>query len=659
MWLSMAISNITQFTYGSGCPSCGTGVDKLTSITDPRGHTTIFQYDLAGRLVRETNPLGYFKAYTHDAAGNPITRTDENYNTTQYTYDTMNRLTQIRYPDNTTATFYYDGRNNMTSAGNANISYTFTYNLNDRLTNANNYYGKNLDYQYNAINQRTQMTVASPDGRTFTYGYDTGNRLSQIVASSRTYSFSYDNAGKRTGMTYPNSNGVTTTYTYNPSSYLTNILAQNLQLITINSFDYTHDAMGNRTSMTDLVGLHNFSYDDIYQLTQATHPNISTESFNYDATGNRTGTTVDDANALLEDSDFNYTYDFADNLIQKVRKSDNQTTVYTYDYENRLKRVQYPGMDAQYKYDAFGRRIEKNVNGQITNFLYDGRNIVTDFSGSWYTLKSKYVHSLAIDDPLSVEQGENIYYYHKDGLWSVTDLTDSTGNVVKTYDYTGFGEIHTQTGTVVQPFAFTSREYDLESGLYFYRGRYYDSKAGRFINRDPIGFVGGDVNLFRYVQNNPVNKLDPYGLKTWIYITGGGGGSLGPASAEGGTYYLIDPSNGKYYQFGYFSLGIGLGLGGALQMEAGTFEGPCDPKKVSNYTLTISAFAAAGKGYSSQITGTSFWGEGEIGLTGGLASGAGYGISGMVTYSWFIEEGVTLPGAARKIYDEYLRSHRK
>jgi len=94
----------------------------------------------------------------------------------------------------------------------------------------------------------------------------------------------------------------------------------------------------------------------------------------------------------------------------------------------------------------------------------------------------------------------------------VTELTDSNGNVVKTYDYRGFGEIHAQTGTVVQPFAFTSRDYDSESGLYFYRGRYYDPKVGRFINRDPIGFAGGDVNLFRYVQNNSVNFIDPEGL---------------------------------------------------------------------------------------------------------------------------------------------------
>ena len=63
-----------------------------------------------------------------------------------------------------------------------------------------------------------------------------------------------------------------------------------------------------------------------------------------------------------------------------------------------------------------------------------------------------------------------------------------------------------------QPFTFTSREYDSESGLYFYRARYYDPRAGRFITKDPIGFLGGDVNMYRYVFNNPVNLRDPLGL---------------------------------------------------------------------------------------------------------------------------------------------------
>ncbi len=94
------------------------------------------------------------------------------------------------------------------------------------------------------------------------------------------------------------------------------------------------------------------------------------------------GTTVDLNNALLEDSEFIYTYDYNDNLIQRVKKSNQEVTTYTYDYENRLTRVQYPGMDAQYLYDALGRRIQKNVNGQVTTCVYDGLNMVSGLQWS-------------------------------------------------------------------------------------------------------------------------------------------------------------------------------------------------------------------------------------------------------------------------------------
>ncbi|OGP66415.1 MAG: hypothetical protein A2W27_02865 [Deltaproteobacteria bacterium RBG_16_44_11] len=86
------------------------------------------------------------------------------------------------------------------------------------------------------------------------------------------------------------------------------------------------------------------------------------------------------------------------------------------------------------------------------------------------------------------------------------------GNVVQKYDYDSFGNMSLKPHFIKQPFTFTGREFDQETGLYYYRARYYDAKAGRFITKDPIGFDGGDVNLYVYVGNNPVINTDPSGL---------------------------------------------------------------------------------------------------------------------------------------------------
>jgi RHS repeat-associated protein len=111
-------------------------------------------------------------------------------------------------------------------------------------------------------------------------------------------------------------------------------------------------------------------------------------------------------------------------------------------------------------------------------------------------------------------RGGSTFFYHQDGLGTVTELTDSAGVTAKSYAYDAWGNQIETTGTVENPYTYTGREVDAETGLSYYRARYYDPRSGRFLQQDPIGFQGGSLNLYAYILNNPTNLIDPLGLWT-------------------------------------------------------------------------------------------------------------------------------------------------
>jgi RHS repeat-associated protein len=117
-----------------------------------------------------------------------------------------------------------------------------------------------------------------------------------------------------------------------------------------------------------------------------------------------------------------------------------------------------------------------------------------------------------LDRPVSMWRGGSTHFFMLDRLGSVLGLMDGSGATVATYRYDPWGNLLAETGSVGQPFRFTGREWDAESGLYFYRMRYYDPKVGRFISRDPLGIESGEANPYVYALNNPPNWIDPLGL---------------------------------------------------------------------------------------------------------------------------------------------------
>ncbi|MBZ0165421.1 MAG: hypothetical protein K8I00_01350 [Candidatus Omnitrophica bacterium] len=122
------------------------------------------------------------------------------------------------------------------------------------------------------------------------------------------------------------------------------------------------------------------------------------------------------------------------------------------------------------------------------------------------------------------------YYYHLDGLGNVRQITNSSGTIVESYDYDPYGQTTiydssltdiTSSGSGVgNPYMFTGRRYDEESGIYYYRRRSYDPEIGRFLQRDPLGYHDS-MNLFEYVVSNPINYVDPFGL---LFFGDGGEG---------------------------------------------------------------------------------------------------------------------------------------
>ena len=179
------------------------------------------------------------------------------------------------------------------------------------------------------------------------------------------------------------------------------------------------------------------------------------------------------------------------------------------------------------------------MGGTTTRFLYDGEQLIaeTDSSGA---LTAKYVFGAGLDEPLRLERAGTFTYYHADGLGSIVALTDGSGAVLERYQYDAFSQTQITdpagavraSSIVTNRFAFTARELDAETGLYHYRARSYSPSLGRFLQRDPLGY-GPDVNLYRYVGNNPINWVDPWGWYSPItqqgpIIIGHPGGLIGP-----------------------------------------------------------------------------------------------------------------------------------
>jgi RHS repeat-associated protein len=546
---------------------------RLDTLTDPLAQVTEFEYDAADRVAHTTRGAVDVGA-TYDANGNLWTVTPPGQPSHSMTYSGVDLLTSVTAPSPspgspaTTTSYFYDDTRRLDYAtradgtlvdaqydaagrlwkivapeGTTTISYDATTGLPTSVENANvtvtsSYFGSYL------ADESWSGDITGTVHRT----YDVNHGIGSVqINSDPAILYGYDGDGLPNG-----AGGLSITRSAISGSYETGTLASTVDERTFDSYGgidsyvarfgatelfsvtYTPDELGRIQAKSEtILGAKidtEYVYDDpvgrltdVY-LTDATAMTTHTH-YDYDYNGNRLAVDRDGTvtTATYDDQDriqthggaTSYTFDPSGNLESRV--SGGVTTTYEFDSFGTLARVQGAGTAVDYITDPLGRRVAKYVNSTFSEgFLYfDGIRPVAQLSAPG-VVAATFVYASGRHVPDYIIKGSQTYRVFSDHLGSPRLVVNSaTGAVAQRIDYDEFGNITYETGIGFQPFGFAGGLRDTDTGLVHFGRRDYDPAIGRWISRDPIGFASGDVNLYAYVSNDPVNAIDPSGLISW------------------------------------------------------------------------------------------------------------------------------------------------
>jgi len=460
---------------------------------------TQYEYTLDKQLFRAIRPDGKTIQFAYNSKGKLELVTLPDNKTIGYTYDdTKGLLTTITAPGGETMSYSYDGSLllNTTWAGTINGSVSQTYN--------NNFW-----IMSNSVN----------GGSTINYLYDNDGFLTG--AGNLTISRNAQN-GMITGTTL---GSVSDILGYNTFGEVIDYRAT-YSASEIFATQFARDKLGRITEKTETVDgathVYNYEYDLTGRLVMVKEDGALISEYTYDSNGNRLSHntiagTYDAQDRLITYGNNTYTYTTNGDLLTKTDTSTNETTTYTYDVLGNLKSVTLPdGTQIEYVIDGQNRRIGRKVNGTLTQgFLYlNSLKPIAELDGS-NNVVSRFVYGTNGNVPDYMTKDGTTYRIISDHLGSPRLVVNaSTGQIIQQMDYDEFGNVTNDTNPGFQPFGFAGGLYDNNTKLVRFGARDYDAETGRWTAKDPIGFDGGDLNLYGYVQNNPLNFIDPDGLIT-------------------------------------------------------------------------------------------------------------------------------------------------
>ena len=522
--------------------------DNLIQETGWDGKITAYGYDAAGQLVQQTeygqsNHEGRLKDrpetwHIHHFKRNILGQLIE-----KQSRKVSGRNGQSKDEGISRTRFEYDPiTGNLTKARNQHSSVELAYDELDRLigeTTVHNGQSATVGYRYDPLGNRIRTIL--PDGRHIDYLYYGSGHLHQISLDGEVVSdIERDKLHREIQRTQ---GSISSLYDYDPMGRLksqrtiqngTQTLhgKQNPLAGGVVNRRYAYDKAGNLIQSADQrSGVLNYVYDKIGRIQEARNSQTGrSETFAFDpahnilsdktAEGKGKGSNVSSGNRLKEYNGIEYTYDALGNLIYR-QLPDGENQYYQYDLENQLVRaeIKKPAGNTEiwtYAYDPFGRRLSKERQDKLawtstdpkrTHFVWDGTRLLQE-----YTYKGSYTYIYTDQDsyePLAqvfdnAKDGKQyLAYFHNDQIGIPREMTDIHGNLLWYGEYTAWGRLKKDERVYKnahQPFRLQNQYFDEETGLHYNLMRYYEPEAGRFVNQDPIGLLGGS-NLYRFAPN--------------------------------------------------------------------------------------------------------------------------------------------------------------